>query len=92
MKEIVGRGFTDDLVGLEGIGGVDRKLGFVPVASELKFQIKKVDFFLGGGADLRVLAQVAIEGGRAAFLRADDGKVDEFAGHGMAIEERDYYS
>jgi hypothetical protein len=41
---------------------------------------------------LRMLAEVAIEGGRAAFLCADDGKVNEFAGHGRAIEERDYYS
>jgi hypothetical protein len=39
---------------------------------------------------LRMLAEVAIERGRAAFLRADNGKVNEFAGHGRAIEERDY--
>ena len=51
-----------------------------------------MDFFLGSGANLWVLAQVALEGGCTALLRADNGKVDEFAGHGMAIKERDYYS
>jgi hypothetical protein len=92
MKQVVGRRFTDDLVNLEGIGEIDRKLGFVPIPPKLKLQIEEMDFFLGCGADLRVLAQVAIEGGCTALLRADNGKVDEFAGHGMAIEERDYYS
>jgi hypothetical protein len=70
VKEVVRTRFTDDRK-----RPADRKVGRIPVPPLAEVAVDAVDLLAVGRADIRVITEIAVQGGRACALGTDNDVV-----------------